>query len=95
MPSGVTFEEFEKELLLWSNKICENYLKEAKKIIEKLCHKEGLLIPNVEPRLRLVMNDKKELEVLLKLPVRIEFVGDIEQSLYRHDANHLVTLVKI
>lgn len=94
LPEGVTFDEFEKELLDWSNEICKDYLKEAKKIIEKFCHKEGLLIPNVEPRVRLVMTDKKELEVLLKLPAKNEYVGDVEQSLYRKYAHYLTTLVK-
>ncbi len=94
MPTGVTFEEFEIELLQWSQEICKDYLKEAKKIIEKFCHKEGLLIPNVEPRVRLVMTDKKELEVLLKLPAKNEYIGDVEQSLFRKYAHYLMTLEK-
>ena len=94
LPPGVTFDEFEVELLSWSNEICKDYLKEAKKIIEKFCHKEGLLIPNVEPRVRLVMTEKKELEVLLKLPAKNEYVGDVEQNLFRKYALCLTTLEK-
>lgn len=94
LPAGVTFEEFEVVLLQWSYDICSEYLKEAKKIIEKFCHKEGLVIPNVEPRVRLIMTDKKDLEVLLKLPARNEYIGDVEQNLLRKYAFYLVGLDK-
>ncbi len=83
LPKGVSFEEFEEKLLIWGSDICKDYISEAKDTIETFCRSENIGIPNVEPRVRLVMSKDKEIEVLLKLPAKNDRVADLEQDLFR------------
>ncbi len=80
---GKSFIELEEKLLTWANEICAPYLKDAAKMISKFCNREGLLIPQIHPRVKIVRNDDKDFEVLLKMPVRNQEIGDVEQKLYR------------
>ena len=37
----------------------------------------------IEPRVKIVRNDDKDFEILLKMPVKNEAIGDVEQDLNR------------
>lgn len=80
---GKSFVELEENLLKWANEVCSPYLKDAAKTIGRFCNKEGLLIPMIEPRVKIVRNDDKDFEILLKMPVKNEAIGDVEQDLNR------------
>ena len=83
LPKNSSFESFEKKLLEWSMYICSDYLEDAKDVIERFCRTENIIIPKVDPRVRLVMSKDKDIEVLLKIPTKNDKVADLEQILYR------------
>lgn len=82
-PANYSITVFEKQLNSWADEICKGYIDEAKELIETFCRKESLLIPAVHPRTKIMLNDKGEISLLLKMPVKNMLVGDIEQALFR------------
>lgn len=80
-------DEFEVQLLQISNEICASYIENATRSISNFCEKEGILIPSLSPRTKIVFeNDDKtdnKVIVLLKIPVKNTQIADIEQSLNR------------
>lgn len=84
------FEKSEQVLLDIANAICTKYLKKAKDSISKFCKKEGILIPTVEPRVKLLLSEENEAKLLLKLPVDNQNISEIEQRIHREYYNFLV-----
>lgn len=76
-------DDFESQLLDWANEICAPYLTEAKKTIYKTYKKEDLQLPTIEPRTKIIINEENEIQILVKLPVKNESIGDVEQVLNR------------
>lgn len=76
-------EKLEAFLLEKAVEICSSYLKQAKKQITHYCDKEGLDIPAIEPKVKLSLNDKNELFIILKMPVKNYEVATVEQTLIR------------
>jgi small-conductance mechanosensitive channel len=74
---------FETEISDVANTFCLDYLEEAKKNISKFCEKEGLVVPSINPKTKIIIEDGKDISVLVKLPVRNSEVADIEQLLNR------------
>ena len=72
-----------------ANDISEDYLKKAGDSISKFCNKEGILIPTIEPRVKLILSEENNAKLLLKMPVDNKKVGDIEQILYRKYLNQI------
>lgn len=81
-------EEFEKEILEKSNEICAEYLEAAKNCISSFCEKEGIIIPSVNPRTKVLFEAEEKTEgmvvVLLKIPVENSRIAELEQILIRH-----------
>ena len=76
--------ELEHRLLSECNKICSSYIGSAQKSISKFCDREGIAIPSVEPRIKIVFDDSGEKVILLvKIPVSNSSIGDTEQTLNR------------
>lgn len=75
--------DFEEKVLVVANNFCSGYLDEAKKNISKFCEKEGLVVPSINPKTKIIIEDGKDISVLIKLPVRNSEVADIEQLLNR------------
>jgi len=76
-------EILEKLLLEAGQEVCSAYLNKAKDSISKYCKKEGIAIPSVEPRVKLVMTDSGDVKLLLKIPVDNKEISDIEQKLIK------------
>ncbi|WP_127716296.1 mechanosensitive ion channel domain-containing protein [Halobacteriovorax sp. HLS] len=76
-------EEFERELLKVSEEFCVGYLAESKDSISKFCDKEGILVPSINPRTKVIVENGKDFSVLVKLPVKSTEIADVEQKLNR------------
>lgn len=76
-------EEFEQALGEVATQICESYLDQATKSIYSFCEKEGLNVPNISPRTKVLIEDSKDFSVLIKLPVKNDQIADVEQELNR------------
>jgi small-conductance mechanosensitive channel len=83
VPEISSFNLYEKGLLLEAENIAKNYEEEAKIEISRFCAREGILIPSVNPRTKIILDDKGEVSLLVKLPVKNSQVGEIEQELNR------------
>lgn len=92
VPTGAKFEKFESLVLQWGWDVSQSYIEEAKKIIGNFCQKEGLHIPTIDPRTKVAVNDKNEVEVILKIPVKNHSIADIEQAITRNYVNYLESL---
>lgn len=84
LPKHMKLAEFEKYMVEIANDICKDYLQTAEDVIESYCVKENLVIPTIEPRLKVIILESGEVEVLLKMPVKNQELGDVEQALNRH-----------
>lgn len=76
-------EDFEERILKVAEAFCKTYLQESKKSISKFCDKEGLLVPSIDPKTKIIVENGKDFSVLIKLPVKNTEVADIEQELNR------------
>ena len=76
-------EEFEKQILDLAQKKCAKYIDEAKAQISRFCEKEALIVPAVDPKTKLLVEEGKDLSVLVKLPVRNNEIAEVEQELNR------------
>lgn len=83
VPNSMSFDKFEALALEWAKEITKDYIKEARKLIEDFCSKEGIVIPDVNPRSKVILGLDDNFELLLKMPVPNNKIGDIEQKLYR------------
>lgn len=76
-------EGFEVALLEKATALCSEYVESAKKGISKFCEKEGIVIPSVSPRTKILVEDGKDFLVLVKLPVKNDQIAEVEQHLNR------------
>ena len=75
--------EFESDLLSKGEELCAPYIQDAQKGINKLCNKEGIVIPSVEAKTKVLVEEEGDIKFLLKLPVRSSGIAGIEQELNR------------
>lgn len=81
-------EQFEKELIEKAKNICEPYIENAKKSISRFCEKEGIAIPSIAPRTKLLLDSKdRDFIVLIKVPVINVSIADMEQAFNRFYLN--------
>lgn len=77
-------DAFESELLAKAQEIVKDYFEEAKKSISKFCEKEGIVIPSMEPRTKVLIDEEEyDILILVKLPIKNDKIADIEQKLNR------------
>ena len=76
-------ESIENDLLNWANEVSKNYSEEAKKTMMKFSQSEGLDIPSLNPRTKVMLNEEGEIEIILKMAIKNSEVADIEQNLLR------------
>lgn len=86
-------EDLESILLKEAKEVSGSYLEEAKKGISKFCEKEGFIIPSIEPRTKVIVEDDK-ISVLVKLPVQNTEIANIEQEFNRLYINWLIKFEK-
>ncbi len=75
--------ELETELLRIAREFSDPYIDDAKKSISSFCAKEGLVVPSLDPKTKILLEGGKEFSVLLKIPVRSIDIASIEQGLNR------------
>lgn len=75
-------DQIENVLLDFSKELCHNYIGQAKSQITKFCQKEGINIPAIDPRIKIQLAEEK-LYILLKMPVKVDSIAEIEQKLLR------------
>ena len=75
-------DKIEEALIGKGIALCENYLSKAKDEISYFCKKEGIVIPSVEPRTKILLEEDK-VSILLKIPVENSRIAEIEQELNR------------
>lgn len=80
--------ETETILLDIANRVSKSYLKKATESISKFCKREGIVIPAIEPRVKLLISETNEVKLQLKMPVDNIRSAQIEQSLYREFIVH-------
>ena len=83
MSKDALIESFEGKVKNLADEICTSYLDEAKKNISKFCDKEGLVVPTINPRTKIILEDGKDFWVLVKLPVKNSEIADVEQRFNR------------
>ena len=88
------YRKSEEVLLKIGNKIAAEYLSKAEKSISEFCRKEGLSIPLIEPRVKLILSENNEAKLLLKMPVDNKNIAFIEQVIFRDYYDHIVTAEK-
>lgn len=76
-------DEFENALLEKAKEVSLPIVEEAKKGISKFCEKEGIVIPSVEPRTKVIVEGGKDFMVSVKLPVKNTMIADVEQDFNR------------
>lgn len=76
-------EESEYNLKEIAEEICKDYVDDAELSIQKFCQKEGILIPTIKPRVKILLSEENDVKLLLKMPVENSKIGDIEQLVYR------------
>lgn len=79
--------DFEKRVLSLGEKITSSYIVDAKKNISDFCKKEGIIVPAIDPRTKILVDDGKDFSVLIKLPIRNDDIATIEQEFNRFYLN--------
>lgn len=75
--------KFEESVLTLVKSVTADYLENAKGHISKFCEKEGLTVPAITPRTKILVENNKEFSVLVKVPVLNTEIAEIEQKLNR------------
>lgn len=83
IPAGPHWKEMEQKLHDVCMKECSSYLEEAKRYMRRIQEKEGIDVPDLEPRISLRMIDSKEWQLVVRIPVRGLRKSRIEQSILR------------
>lgn len=88
-------DKLEKFILEEALALCSSYLEEAKKNIGRFCEKEGIAIPSIAPRIKVIIgpdekNGRNTVKLLLKMPVKNSEIGHVEQTLNRRYLDFLV-----
>ncbi len=86
-------EKVEKHLVDKATVLCAPYLSEAKDSINRFCKKEGISIPALEPRGKIILSDDGgDIVILVKMPVHNSKIADVEQNLNRAFVNLMTSL---
>lgn len=84
IPDVKKADQFESELLSKAEAIVKDYFDEAKHGISKFCEKEGIVIPSMEPRTKVLIDEEEyDILILVKMPIKNDKIADIEQKLNR------------
>ena len=73
--------------------ICGEYLEDAKRAISRFCLKEGIIIPSLEARTKLVVDKDTKFSILLRIPVKNAEIADVEQRLNRKYLDYITSQV--
>ena len=74
---------FEDALLKKAEEISSECIDEAKKGISAFCEREGIIIPSIEPRTKIII-EAENIVILVKMPVKNSMIGEKEQEINRY-----------
>jgi small-conductance mechanosensitive channel len=86
-------DRLEEFLLTEGKVICGDYIEDAKASISSFCLKEGIIIPSLEARTKLIVDKDTKFSILLRIPVRNTEIADVEQRLNRKYLNYITNHV--
>jgi len=75
------WREAQKALLDSANKFCEPYLNEVRRHMKQISYERGLNVPSVEPRITMQIPVAGEVHLIIRIPVKTDQRGFIEQSI--------------
>ena len=93
VPVHIEVQEAEEFLQLEANQMIESYKDIAQKVIVDACKEEGLSLPAVHTRIKLLYSIDGKISLLLKMPVESTQIADTEQRLMRSYIRFLQTKV--
>ena len=79
----VKLKDAEDFLSKTANEILKSYAIKAEHAIGSFCRKEGLSIPQIGVRVKVIYSAEGKINLLLKMPVRNDHIADLEQKLIR------------
>lgn len=79
-------KEVYERLLTAANTICSPYISEALQQFERMGRREGLSVPDLEPRVSLAFSSQDAVDYLVRVPVATNLKGRIEQDILKHFA---------
>ena len=89
VPDLKSIDKFEAYLLEKAREISGPYERQAEVQIHKFCKKEGILIPSVEAKTRIIIDDNNNVSILLKIPVKSSDAAGVEQDVNRSVVDYL------
>ncbi len=81
IPNDEAVKEKYDRLLQIACAACAEYMDEARSHFARLSRKEGLEVPNLQPRITVSINTKDSIEFVVRIPVRSGLKGRIEQMI--------------
>jgi small-conductance mechanosensitive channel len=75
------WREAQKAFLESANRHCQPYLEDVRKHMKQLSDEQGLDVPSVEPRVTIQVPAAGEIYLIIRIPVKSEQRGYIEQSI--------------
>jgi len=75
------WREAQKAFLESANRFCKPYLKEVRQHMKQISYERGLNVPSVEPRVTIQIPLAGEVHLILRIPVKSDQRGFIEQSI--------------
>lgn len=86
-------DRLEEFLLTEGKVICKDYIEDAKVSISSFCLKEGIIIPSLEAKTKLVIDKDTKFSILLRIPVKNAEIAEVEQRLNRKYLDYLTNQV--
>ncbi|MDR8392924.1 hypothetical protein NC796_17340 [Aliifodinibius sp. S!AR15-10] len=75
------WREAQKAFLESANRHCQPYLEDVRKHMKQISDEQGLDVPSVEPRVTIQVPAAGEIHLIIRIPVKSEQRGYIEQSI--------------
>lgn len=84
LPSDTDILHHRKVLLEAAQTVCEEYKEQAQKYIYLIGEKNGLEIPNAEPKVSVSFSSGDAIDLVVRVPIPALKSGKIEQSIIQH-----------
>ncbi len=81
--AGLHWKDLEEKLYAACHKECDSYLKEAKQYMRRVQEREGIDVPDLDPRISIHMTSSTEWQLIVRIPVQGLRKSRIEQAILR------------
>lgn len=75
--------EHQKRLLECCQKVCAEYIEQARLVFEQFGRSQAIETPSVEPRVHIKFHDKDTAELIVRVPAKTALKGRIEQEILK------------